>query len=342
MNRTDFFPVLDLALSGRALSAAQSEEAFGRILSGNVPEDDLADFLLALAERPPEPDELVGAARAMRASMAAIEAPAGAIDLCGTGGDGLGTLSISTAVQFVVAGCGVPVAKHGNRSATSRAGAADVLERLGVRIGLEPRASEACLREAATCFLFAQRHHPAMKHVAEVRRQIGVRTIFNLLGPLSNPANVRRQLLGVYSLDLLEIFAHALRALGTERAWIVHGEDGLDELTVTGVSHVAVLEGGQVSRRLVRPEDAGLSRADASGLKGGDAAYNAAAISRLLEGESGPYRDVVLLNAAAALVVAGRAADLREGAAMAAGSIGEGRARRALDRLVQLSNGTPP
>lgn len=335
MSSIHVLPRLDDAIT---LDEEQAAKAFGAILSGEVPEAELTGFLLHLSKRPPTAAELTGAARVMRAHMTAIEAPSGAVDLCGTGGDGHGTLSISTAVQFVVAGCGVPVAKHGNRSATSRAGAADVLEKLGVRIGIPPTASEACLRETGTCFLFAQRHHPAMKSVAEVRRRIGVRTIFNLLGPLANPANVRRQLVGVYAREYLTAFAQALAALGTVKAWIVHGEDGLDELTTTGSSHVAILDSGNISTCRIEPSDVGLRRATLSDLKGGTAEDNASAILRLLTGEKGPYRDIVLLNAAAALAVAGKSKELPEGMALAAHAIDEGHARRVLDRLVRWTN----
>jgi anthranilate phosphoribosyltransferase len=336
MSRVSVLPPIR---AGDTLSERQAAEAFDAILSGHVPAGALMDFLRALSARAPSVAELTGAAQVMRANMTCIEAIPGAIDLCGTGGDGLGTLSISTAAQFVIAGCGVPVAKHGNRSATSRAGAADVLERLGVRIGVEPERSQACLREAGTCFLFAQRHHPAMRHVAEVRKQLGIRTIFNLLGPLANPANVRRQLIGVYSRDLLEPFARVLAALGTERAWIVNGHDGLDELTTTGPTSVAIFDAGRLTLRTIEPEEAEVPRARLSDIGGGDAAYNAAAIERLLAGETGPYRDIVVLNAAAALIVAGKTSDLREAAALARASIDEGRARRALDNLVRISNG---
>jgi anthranilate phosphoribosyltransferase len=332
----------DRIRSGRTLSEAEASETFAAILSGRIGEAELEEFLRAMAARTPSVDEIAGAARVMRANMAAIAAPPGAIDLCGTGGDGHGTLNVSTAVSFVVAGSGVPVAKHGNRSATSRAGAADVLETLGVKLDVDRATAEACLNEAGTCFLFAQRHHPAMKHVAAVRKRIGVRTIFNLLGPLSNPAGVRRQLIGVYAREMLEPLAQVLMRLGSEAAWIVHGSDGLDELTTTGVSHAAVLDAGRMRTTTIAPEEIGLPRAALADVKGGDAAHNAAAIARLLDGERGAFRDIVVLNAAAALVVAGRAQDLRTGATQAASAIDRGRAKRALDALVRISNRTAP
>jgi anthranilate phosphoribosyltransferase len=275
----------------------------------------------------------------MRTNMKSIEAPTGAIDLCGTGGDGHGTLNISTAVSFVVAGRGVPVAKHGNRNMSSRTGAADVLEALGVKIDLDPEGAQRCLLDAGLCFLFAQTYHPAVRHVAEVRRQLGIRTIFNLLGPLSSPARVKRQLLGVYSREWLEPLANVLRELGTEKAWIVHGHDGLDELTTTDISHVAALEKGRVESFDLAPEDAGLKRATIAQLKGGSAAENASAITALFHGMRSPYRDIVVLNAGAALIAAGKADDLRAGAALAAESIDGGRARCALEALVEVSNG---
>jgi len=306
-------------------------------MSGRVGEDDIADFLLAIAKRNPTIPEITGAARAMRAAMRTIEAPVGAIDLCGTGGDGHGTLNISTAVSFVVAACGVSVAKHGNRNMSSRTGAADVLEALGVKIDLEPQAAQACLREAGLCFLFAPTYHTAMKYVAGARRKLGIRTIFNLLGPLCNPAGVKRQLLGVYALEWIEPIAHVLAKLGTERAWVVHGSDGLDEMTTTGITQVAVLEHGKVTRREVEPEEIGVARASLADLKGGAAEENASALRALLGGARSAYRDVVLLNAAAALIVAGKAGDLKSGAALAAEAIDSGGAKEVLAKLVTCS-----
>jgi anthranilate phosphoribosyltransferase len=339
MNRTDFWPYLESVQRGEALTATQAAEAFALIMAGRVAEDDLADFLLAQARRGPAVSEITGAARAMRASMLSIETPAGAMDLCGTGGDGLGTLNISTAVSFVVAACGVPVAKHGNRNMSSRTGAADVLEALGVNVSLPPDAASACLREAGICFLFAPAYHPAMKYVAPVRRQIGIRTIFNLLGPLCNPAKVRRQLLGVYAREWIAPLAKVLDELDMERAWVVHGSDGMDEMTITGATDVAVLDRGQVTLREVVPEDAGVNRGPLADLKGGDAAYNAEAVRRLFDGEgSSAYRDIVLLNAAAALVIAEKATDLQDAHALAVGALDDGRARAVLEKLVVLSH----
>ncbi|HWA90328.1 MAG TPA: anthranilate phosphoribosyltransferase [Rhizomicrobium sp.] len=321
-------------IAGRTLDEAQAADAFDAIFAGRVDEDTLADFLRAMSERKPTVPEITGAAKSMRANMRSIEAPPDAIDLCGTGGDGLGTLNISTAVSFVVAAAGVPVAKHGNRSATSRAGAADVLEALGVKIDLGPDAAQRCLDTAGSCFLYARNFHPAMRHVAAVRSRLGMRTIFNLLGPLSNPARVKRQLVGVYAREWLEPVARVLSALGTERAWVVHGGDGLDEVTTTCETHVADLVGGEALLFVLTPP----RLAALADLKGGDAAHNAGAIRRLLDGETGPFRDIVVLNAGAALVIAGKARDIGDGVALAEAAIASGRARRALERLIDVSN----
>jgi anthranilate phosphoribosyltransferase len=329
------FPALVQVTSGAALNEHEATDAFDAIFSGRVDEDELAEFLLAMAQRGPTVAEITGAARSMRANMRSIEAPPGAIDLCGTGGDGHNTLNISTAVSFVVAGAGVPVAKHGNRSATSRAGAADVLEALGVKIELSPEQAQRCLEQAGSCFLFARAYHPAMRHVAAVRSRLGVRTIFNLLGPLSNPARVKCQLLGVYGREWLEPMAEVLAALGTERAWVVHGSDGLDEMTTTGETHIAALDRGQIQ---LLDFDAVPRKASLADLKGGDAPHNADAIRQLLEGEDGPFRDIVLLNAAAALAVAGKAQSIAEGVQTAQMSIDSGSALSRLERLIEISN----
>ena len=333
----DFGQILKRLAGGETLGADTAMRAFAAIMAGEVSEARMAAFLTALAIRKPAVVELAGAAQAMRAAMRVVQAPPGTIDLCGTGGDGLGTLNISTAAAFVVAGAGVPVAKHGNRNISSRTGTADVLETLGVKIGLDPKAAELCLKEANLCFMFAPAHHTAMKFVAPVRKELGFRTVFNLLGPICNPAKVRAQLLGVYDREWLEPVANVLAMLGLERAWVVHGSDGLDELTTTGASHIAVLEGSKVTRRDIQPEEAGLARAQVSDLIGGDAKYNADAIVKLLGGAKGPYRDVVLLNAAAALLIAGKTQELKPGITLAAESIDSGRAKTALERLVAAS-----
>jgi anthranilate phosphoribosyltransferase len=257
----------------------------------------------------------------------------------GTGGDHSGSYNISTLASIIVAGCGVPVAKHGNRAASSRSGAADVLTALGVRIGLDPAGLERCLREAGLCFMFAQTHHASMRHVAPVRVELGTRTLFNLLGPLSNPAGVRKQLLGVFSEAWIEPLTEVLRELGSERVWTVHGSDGLDEITTTGPSHVAALENGTVRRFTIRPEELGIATANPEDLKGGDPAHNAAELRAVLDGAKTAYRDVAVLNAAASLVVAGEAADLGDGVARAAQAIENRSAKGALERLIKASNG---
>jgi anthranilate phosphoribosyltransferase len=320
------------------LTADEAARVFGQLLSGRASEDEIQAFLIALSARKPTTAEFVGAVMALKAQMRGIAAPPMAIDLCGTGGDGLGTLNISTAVSFVVAGAGVPVAKHGNRSMSSKSGAADILEALGVKIDLVPEAAERTLREIGIVFLFAQTHHPAMRHVAKARQAIGKRTIFNLLGPLANPAGVKRQLVGVFAKEWLEPYAEALRALGCERAMVVHGRDGLDELTTTDITYAAILEDGAITQTEIAPEDAGLKRSSLEALRGGGAAENAQALRVLLQGEKSAYRDIVVLNAAAALMVAGRANDIMAGAALAQELLDSGAARNKLEQLVKVSN----
>lgn len=330
-------PVIARLADGATLTEEEAEAAFDTLMAGEATPAQIAALLMALRLRGETVAEIVGAARAMRARMLAIEAPPGAIDVCGTGGDAQGTLNISTAVAFVVTGCGVPVAKHGNRAISSRSGGADVLAALGVAIDAPFPVLEQALREIGVAFLMAPRHHVAMRHVAGPRVELGIRTVFNLLGPIANPARVRRQLTGVFSRAWLRPLAETLGRLGAERAWVVHGSDGLDELTVTGESHVAEWHEGRVREFVVRPQDAGLPISLPAALKGGEAAENAEALRAVLAGIAGPYRDAVVLNAAAALIVAGRAQDLREGAAMAAEAIDSGRAKAALERLVALT-----
>jgi anthranilate phosphoribosyltransferase len=337
MSDGDFSQLLKRAVGGETLSAEQSASAFGMIMSGAVSEPAMAALLTALAIRKPTVDEIVGAARAMRGSMTSIDPAPGAIDLCGTGGDGLATLNISTACVFVVAAAGVPVAKHGNRNMSSKSGTADVLEALGAKIEVSSGVASTCLRETNVCFLFAQSYHPALKLATPVRRALGFRTMFNLLGPLCSPARVKRQLVGVYGREWIEPLALALRELGEERAWVVHGGDGLDEVTSTDVTHVAVLENGKVDVRTIAPEDAGLSRAKLRDLQGGAAQENAQALRELMAGKTGPYRDIVLLNSAAALIVAGRARDLKDGVRIAAQVIDSGAAKDTLDRFIAAS-----
>lgn len=337
---SDFKSLLAAVKSGAALTQPEMRLAMDALLNNEVEEQDIADFLLALRARGETVDEIIAAAEAMRARALPVVAPKGAIDTCGTGGDGAGTFNISTAVAMIVAGCGVPVAKHGNRAASSRSGSSEVLAALGVNINAPPETISRCIEKAGVGFMFAAYHHRAVAHVATVRKKLGVRTIFNVLGPLANPAGARRQLMGVFDAALTRPLASALGALGAERAWVVSGSDGLDELTTTGVSYVAELRDGVVREFEVSPEDAGLPRAAPECLKGGTPDENADAFRRLLAGERGPYRDIAILNAAAALVIADATQTLRDGAEMAAQSIDEGRARNALALLIAISNET--
>lgn len=313
------------------------EEVFGLILSGRVDDPEIARFLVGLAERGETVAEIEGAARALRRRMVAVEAPPGAVDVCGTGGDGAHTRNISTAVAIVLASCGVPVAKHGNRAASSKSGAADVLSELGLDLDLEPKRVEASIQEIGIGFLFAARHHPVMARVAPVRRALGRRTIFNLLGPLANPAGVKRQLVGVYDARWTRPLAEALHRLGAERALTVHGDGGLDELAVSGPSELAELDGGIVTERDVLPEDAGLSRHELAAIRGGTPAENAAALIDLLQGQRGAYRDIVVLNTAAALMAAGRADTLADGAHLAQIALDAGASRHKLEDWRQFA-----
>ncbi len=325
-------PVLARVAEGATLTADDAEAAFGVIMSGEATPAQIAGLLMAMRVRGETVAELTGAVRAMRARMATVAAPPGAVDVCGTGGDGGGTLNVSTAVTFVLAGCGVPVAKHGNRNLSSLTGGADVLTALGVNVDVPLDRLPQVLEEAGCAFLFAPRHHAALRHAAGPRVELGTRTIFNLLGPLANPAQVRRQLTGVYDPKWLAPMAETLHQLGTQHAWLVHGQ-GLDELTVAGESQVIELLDGALRSFEVVPEMAGLSRSPIGAIRGGDPATNAAALLALLDGQASAYRDTVLLNAAAGLVVAGRASDLRHGASLAGASVDGGQARAALDKL---------
>jgi anthranilate phosphoribosyltransferase len=307
-----------------------AEQAFADILDGKVPDQAIADFLTGMTIRDETSVEIAAAARALRARMIDVQAPADAIDVCGTGGDGAHSLNISTAVAIVVAACGVPVAKHGNRAASSKAGAADTLEALGLDLDRASARAEESLADLGIAFLFAQKHHPALGRLAPIRRAIGRRTIFNIIGPLANPARVKRQLIGVARVDYLDTVAQALGLLGAEAGLIVSGEENLDEISIAGASR-AVAVGTCAIPATIRPEDAGLARHGLDAIRGGDAAYNGAALRALLQGAPGAYRDAVLLNAGAALVVAGQAADLREGAEEAAEAIDKGLANALLN-----------
>jgi anthranilate phosphoribosyltransferase len=324
--------VLARLAAGEALSADDSEAAFGVIMSGEATPAQIAGLLMAMRVRGETVAEITGAVRAMRARMVRVEAPAGAIDVCGTGGDNAGTLNVSTAVTFVLAGLGVPVAKHGNRALSSRTGGADVLAELGVNVDVPLERLPGILRAANCAFLFAPRHHAALRHAAGPRVELGTRTIFNLLGPLANPAEVRRQLTGVFDPRWARPMVETLASLGTESCWLVHGQ-GLDELTVAGENQVVELRDGTIREFAVTPEQVGLARAPVAAIRGGDAAVNAAALGALLRGATGPYRDTVLLNAAAGLIVAGRVGELGEGVALAAAALDGGAALAALDTL---------
>jgi len=340
MTASDLKSLIAIVAAGQPLTEAQAEDAFAVMMSGDATPAQIGAFLMALRVRGETVEEITGAVRAMRAKMLAIKSPRGAIDTCGTGGDGAGTWNISTAASIVIASCGVPVAKHGNRAMSSKTGAADVLAALGVNIEADTALVEKALTEANICFMLAPRHHSAMRHVAPVRVELGTRTIFNLMGPLSNPAGARRQLVGVFSPQWIEPMAKVLGRLGTERAWVVHGSDGLDELTTTGASHVAELKDGAVHRFEIVPEDAGLPRTRPADLKGADPTTNAGAITELLKGRKGPFRDIVLYNSAAALLISDKAKSLKEGVALAAEAIDSGAARATLSRLVAITNQT--
>jgi anthranilate phosphoribosyltransferase len=325
--------------TGATLETEEVRTALEIMMSGVATPAQMGAFLMALRVRGETVEEITGAAQLMRAKMTRVEAPPGAVDIVGTGGDSHGTYNVSTCSALVAAGAGVPIAKHGNRSVSSISGASDVLSALGVKLDVPPPQVADCIAKAGVGFMWAPMHHAAMKHWAPVRAELGIRTIFNLLGPISNPAGVKRQVVGVFSWQWVEPIAHVLKNLGAEHVWVVHGHDGLDELTTTGATDVAELKGGEIRIFEVTPADAGLQPAKLSDLKGGDAATNAAAIRDVLAGKPGPFRDIVLLNAAAALIVGGKARELPEGAELAARSIDSGAAQRALEKLVAVSNG---
>jgi anthranilate phosphoribosyltransferase len=334
----EFKPFIAQIAAGAPLSREEARAAFSLIFEGKATSAQLGGLLMAMRLRGETTEEIIGAAEAMRAAMTPVEAGAEAIDIVGTGGDGAGTYNISTLSAIVTAACGAPVAKHGGRAASSRSGASDVLGELGVRVGMSPRAAASCLREAGICFLEAPAHHPALRFAAPARAELGVRSIFNLLGPLCNPARVKRQLLGVFSREWLEPLARVLHELGSERVWLVHGGDGLDEITTTCPTDVVALEHGEIRAFEISPEDAGLPRSRPEELIGGDPAHNARALLAVLAGEKNAYRNIAVLNAASALIVAGKAHDLREGARLAEQALDSGAARAALAKLLEVSN----
>ncbi|MDQ0315563.1 anthranilate phosphoribosyltransferase [Amorphus orientalis] len=335
---SDLKALLDKAAQGDTLSREEARRAFDIMMSGEATPSQMGGLLMALRVRGESIDEITGAVETMREKMVRVDAPADAIDIVGTGGDAKGSYNVSTCSAFVVAGAGIPVAKHGNRALSSKSGAADVLTALGIDIEIGPERIGTCIREAGLGFMFAPAHHAAMKHVGPTRVELGTRTIFNILGPLSNPAGVSRQLVGVFDRQWIEPLAHALGKLGSAKAWIVHGADGLDEITVTSETYVAALENGEVSTFSIKPEDVGLQRWPLSELIGGDSHKNATALREVLEGRAGPYRDIVLMNAGAAFLVADRVASLEAGVALAAETIDSGRALDALGRLIAASN----
>jgi len=328
-------PLIGLA-ADRPLTRAEAETAFEIFFEGAATPAQMGGLLMALRTRGETVDEIAAAASVMRSKMHRVSAPDGAMDIVGTGGDGKGTLNISTATAFVVAGAGVPVAKHGNRNLSSKSGAADALTALGLDVMKGPEAAEKALSHAGITFLMAPMHHPAMKHIGPARVELGTRTVFNLLGPLTNPAGVKRQLTGAFSRAWIRPMAEVLKALGSDAAWLVHGSDGTDELSICGVSWVAALRNGEISEFEVHPEEAGLPTHPFEAIIGGEPAENAKAFNDLLDGRMGAYRDAVLLNAAAALVVAGKAGDLKTGAALAAESIDSGAARARLVALKEV------
>jgi anthranilate phosphoribosyltransferase len=334
----EFRALIGKVATGAALGRDEAAGAFEQMMAGEATPSQMGALLMALRVRGETVDEITGAVTAMRAKMVRVQAPPDAIDVVGTGGDASGSFNISTCAALIVAGAGVPVAKHGNRALSSKSGAADVLAALGVNIDLNPEQIGHCIREAGIGFMFAPAHHPATKNVGPTRAELGTRTIFNLLGPLSNPAGVKRQMVGVFSKQWTEPLAHVLKNLGAESVWVVHGSDGLDEVTTSGPTSVTALENGVIRNFEIAPEDVGLRKVKPEELRGGDAVTNARAVQEVLEGKQTAFRDVALLNAAAALVVSGKAKDLQGGFKLAAHSVDSGEAEGRLDRLIVVSN----
>jgi anthranilate phosphoribosyltransferase len=338
MSAPEIKSLMQKAATGATLEEDEIQAALETMMSGVATPVQMAAFLMALRVRGETISEITGACRLMRSAMVPVEAPPDAVDIVGTGGDGHGTYNVSTCAALVAAGAGVPIAKHGNRSVSSLSGASDVLTALGVKLDVPPATIARAISGAGVGFMWAPMHHPAMKHWAPVRAELGIRTLFNLLGPLSNPASVKRQVVGVFDEGWVEPLAEVLKNLGSVHAWVVHGSDGLDELTTTGRTRVAELKDGDISVFDVTPDLAGLPVATLADLKGGDASVNAIAIQEVLKGKPGPFRDIVLMNAAAALVVAGKAANLADGVERAARAIDTGSAAQALENLVVITN----
>ena len=335
---SEFKPLIAKAADGRALSVEEAKQAFDIMMSGEATPAQIGGFLMALRVRGEAVSEITGAVMAMRERMVRVEAPVGALDIVGTGGDGSGSYNISTCAAFVAAGAGLKIAKHGNRALSSRSGAADTLAALGVNIEVPPETITRCIAEAGLGFMFAPAHHSAMRHVGPSRVELGTRTIFNLLGPLSNPAGVKRQVIGVFARSWIEPMAEVLGNLGSERVWVAHGEGGFDEITPTGTTWVAEFREGAVRTFEITPEIAGVKRHKAADLKGGDAVHNAAVLGTVLDGRPSAFADAALMTAGAALVIAEVASDLAEGVALARQAVASGAARRALERLVSVSN----
>lgn len=334
----DLKPILAKVANGEKLNEEQAEQAFDVLMSGQATPSQMGAFLMALRLRGETVDEITGAARVMRSKATGIIAPPNAVDTCGTGGDGSGTFNISTGAAIVAAACGATVAKHGNRAASSKSGSADVLLALGVNLDADMALLEKALKEINLCFMMATRHHSAVRHVMPTRVEMGTRTIFNLLGPLANPAKTTRQVMGVFAREWVEPIAHVLNRLGSEHAWVVYGHSGLDEISTTGPTFVAEVKNGKVTTFEINPEDYGLEIVTLDAIKGGDAQTNAQAILDLLAGKKSAYRDIVLLNAAAALVVTDIATDLADGIAKARAAIDSGKAAETLQALVRISN----
>ena len=334
----DFNNILSRVSSKDGLSDEESYFSFNYILEGKASEKQIEKFLLGLRERGEKIEEITAATKVMREKSSKVSAPDSAIDTCGTGGSGSGKYNISTAASLVAAGAGAVIAKHGNRALSSKSGSSQVLEELGVKLDIDPKKITECIEKSNIGFMFAPNHHPAMKYVGPVRQRLKVRTIFNILGPLSNPANVKKQLIGVFDKKWLEPMAETLRSLGSQRALLVNGSDGLDELTTTGVSYVAELNDHNIKTYEINPEKLGLKLSKFDDLIGGEPKQNAKKIINLLEGEKGPYRDIVLLNSSAALYVDGKVKNLKDGISMSENSIDNGNAKNALDNLVRISN----
>lgn len=333
-----FKPLIAKVATGASLTRAEATHAFEQLLSGGSTPSQTGAFLMGLRVRGETVEEIQGAVTAMRAKMIPVKAPDGAIDIVGTGGDASGSWNVSTLAGLIAAGCGVPVAKHGNRAASSKSGAADVLAALGVKVGGPPEQVEASIAQSGFGFMLAPAHHPSMRHVGPVRVELGTRTIFNILGPVANPASVRNIVIGVFSPAWIEHISQTLKALGAERAWVMHGSDGLDEITTTGPTEVVSLENGALTRFTITPEDAGIARATPDALKGGEPEHNAQALRAVLNGEKTAYRDIAVLNAAAGLIVAGKVSSLREGAELAQAALDSGKVRAVLDNAIAATN----